>query len=242
MMAFWWRSMAVVLALAFGEAIARGSPPVAEQSDAGHARARTAVEEVLSRAEFADLRRDAKAGQRRALRWLQSFWDSIERAIGRLPEWLLWVIVFWMFAALLAILAHLVYTLWKLLGGSGRASGAAASAQRRGGEILGIRDLDFDAVYAEARRLLGGGDWPAAIKYYYVAAILWLDRQGAIAFQPSKTNRDYFRELRARAGQQELFGRLTNCFEHVAYAGQAATASNSRAMAEAVEGMLHESE
>jgi hypothetical protein len=105
---------------------------------------------------------------------------------------------------------------------------------------LGIRNLDFETVYAEACRLLTTGDWPAATRYYYVAAILWLDRQGAIAFRPSKTNRDYIGELRAQTRLQSPFSRLTDRFEAVIYAGQAATASTSRDMADTVESLLHE--
>ena len=104
---------------------------------------------------------------------------------------------------------------------------------------MGIRDLDFDAVYAEARRLLAAGDWAAATRYLYVAAILWLDRQGCIAFRLSKTNRDYLQELRPAAQQQGLFCRLTGCFEPIVYGGQAATKSTTDDMASNVEGLFH---
>ena len=84
-----------------------------------------------------------------------------------------------MILALVAILVHLIYTLWKLLTGQRLGPGDERRlAGRGGGELLGIRDLDFDSVYAQARRLLAAADWPAATRYFYVTAILWLDRQG----------------------------------------------------------------
>ena len=246
----------LALAFAFGwsEAPAQGSPPARAQSgpqalaagklgaqgtaDPSHTRA--AIEEVLARPEFADLHADPHALQRLIAQWFLSLFERIHSVIRHLPPWLLWIIVAWMVLTLLAILAHLIYTLWKLLGGLSRPSAAGSSARRRGMELLGIRDLNFDSVYAEACRLMTAGDWLAATRYYYVAAILWLDRQGAIAFRPSKTNGDYLGELRAQTGLQGPFGRLTERFESIIYAGQAATAATSRDMADILEGLLHE--
>ena len=108
------------------------------------------------------------------------------------------------------------------------------------GELLGIKELDFDAVIAEARRLLAAGDWPAATRYFYVAAILWLDRQGWIAFKKSKTNRDYIDELAPRARVQGSFRRLTADFEPIVYGGRPPQGSTIHDIATTVEGLLHE--
>jgi hypothetical protein len=179
--------------------------------------------------------------QRQLMKWFLSLLKRVSSAIEHLPSWVAWTIVVWMLLTLLAILAHLIYTLWSLLGGSFSPSSVGSASRRHRGELLGIRDLDFDTVYAEAHRLLATNDWLAATRYYYVAAILWLDRQGAIAFRPSKTNGDYIGELRTQTKFLRPFGRLTNRFESIVYAGQAATASTSRDMADTVEGLLHES-
>jgi hypothetical protein len=236
------------LAFAFGwsEAPAQESPPAREQSGpqtiapdrlgaqgtADISRTRAVIAEVLAQPEFVDLRADPHALQRLIAEWFLSLFERVRSAVRHLPHWLLWIVVAWMILTLLAILAHLIYTLWRLLGGFSLPSAAGSSARRRGGELLGIRDLNFDTVYAEACRLVTAGDWRAATRYYYVAAILWLDRQGAIAFRPSKTNRDYIGELRAQTGLRGPFGRLTEHFEAIIYAGQAATASTSRDMAD----------
>jgi hypothetical protein len=253
MMGHWVRIPAAALALAFGVALAQAAPAAPQQSGtqaisasqldahsaAHHRRTRAAIKEVLARPEFADLHSDPYAGWRQVIKWLMSLLSRAGSAIAHLPAWLLWTIIAWMVLVLLAVLAHLIYTLWKVLGGPSDAGGGP-SRRHRQGQLLGVSNLEFDPVYAEARRLSAAGDWPAATRYYYVAAILWLDRQGAIAFRPSKTNRDYIRELPAPTGLRNLFGRLTDGFERIAYAGQTATAATGRDMADTVEGLLNE--
>ena len=104
-----------------------------------------------------------------------------------------------MILTLVAILAHLIYTLWKLLTGQRLGPGDERRLAGRGDrELLGIRDLDFDSVYAEARRLLAAADWPAATRYFYVAAILWLDRQGWIVFRPVEDESRLYRRVAGR--------------------------------------------
>ena len=204
-----------------------------------HARTRAAINEVLAQREFADLRSDPYAGWRRLRDWILSTLEGVASGLRRLPEWVLWAIVTWMVLILAAILAHMIYTLVKLLRGTAWRPLAGSPSRRHAGELLGIRDLDFDTVYAEARRLLAAGDWLAATKYLYVAAILGLDRQGRVAFRLSKTNRDYVEELRAEGPLQGLFRRLTGRFEPIVYGGQAATTLTSHDMANTVEGLLN---
>jgi hypothetical protein len=201
-----------------------------------HARVRAAIQEVLAQREFADLHADPYAVWRALAEWIHSMTETLHD----LPEWAVWLIVGWLVLALAAILGHLIYTLWTILGGTARAARAGPSRRGHPGELLGIRDLNFDSVYAEAGRLLAAGDWLTATKYLYVAAILWLDRQGWIAFRPAKTNREYLGELRARAQLQAPFGQLTDSFEGIVYGGRPATMATSQEMAHTVEGLLHE--
>ncbi len=204
------------------------------------ARVRAAIQEVLAHREFADLHADPDAVWRSLVQWVLSIVGRIVSTLRDLPEWVLWLIVGWMILTLAAILGHLTYTLWTILGGTSRAFRAGSSGRGHPGELLGIRDLDFDSVYAEAGRLLAAGDWLAATKYLYVAAILWLDRQGWIAFRPAKTNREYLGELRAQGQLQNPFRRLTDGFEAIVYGGRLATMATSHEMANTVEGLLHE--
>jgi hypothetical protein len=217
------------------------TPPVPPNahSEPDHARTRAAIEEVLARPEFADLRRDPDAVLRRIIEWIEAVLDAIASTFGKLPSWALWTIVAWMVLALAALVGHLFYTLWKLLGGSARPSSSIGLRKGHDGELLGIRNLEFEAVYSEAHRLLAAGEWLAATRYLYVAAILSLDRRRFVAFRPSKTNRDYLAELGSDVRLRGMFGRLTDCFEFIVYGGQSATASTSHDMADLVEGLLH---
>lgn len=210
-----------------------------EPMEAYHAQARAAVNDVLAEPEFAHLHADPYSVWRAIHRWLSPWLERIEAALDSLPKWVYWLIVAWMLLALVAILAHLLYTLWMMLGGAGR--GAVGSAGRPpAGELLGIKDLDFDSVYAEARRRLAAGEWREATKYLYVAAILGLDRQGAIVFRVSKTDRDYRDELAPRPALQDLFVRLTAGFESIVYGGRPATMVGAEDMARSVQGLLYE--
>lgn len=206
-----------------------------------HHRTRATIQDVLADREFSDLQADSNVAGRRLFQWIDSLLNGVASWIRSLPSWLAWGIVVWMVLTLLAILAHLIYTFVMLLGGISPSSHASGRQGEHPGQLFGLRPLEFDAMYAEARRLLGESDWLAATKHFYVAAILWLDRQGCIAFRLSKTNRDYIEELRTQAMLQTGFRGLTGCFESVVYGGQSATMSLAQDMAHGVEDLLHES-
>jgi hypothetical protein len=203
--------------------------------------ARSAIQEVLARREFADLHADPYAFWRMIGDWIDRFFERVDGFLKGLPPWLFWIVFVWMVLTLLAILGHLIYTLVMLLRGISSPLRSNPQSGRIAGELLGIKDLDFDTVLAEARRLLAAGDWPAATRYFYVAAILWLDRQGWIVFRRSKTNRDYIDELASRARIQGSFRQLTTAFEPIVYGGLAPQSSTIQGIAATVEGLLHES-
>ena len=83
----------------------------------------------MARREFASLYDDPYAFWRRLREWILSVLKLVTSALSGLPGWVSWMIVAWMLLALAAILAHLIYTLWKLLGGTSWASRAGASAR-----------------------------------------------------------------------------------------------------------------
>lgn len=186
--------------------LAMGDEPAATSGDAYRARARAAIQDVLARREFADLHSDPYSLWRQVLAWIADLFQRLTGALHGLPTGTFWTVVALMLLALLAIIAHLIYTLATLLAGTDRATRGTSGGDRITGELLGIQDLDFDKVYAEARRLLAAGDWPAATRHFYVAAILWLNNQGWIAFKRSKTNGDYLAELARGAGVPALAG------------------------------------
>ena len=234
--------LALAAAATGDEAPAHALPAASTgEADAAYRqRTRSAIQTVLDRPEFSDLHADPYALLRTIRDWLIAFFDRVGHVLKGMPEWLFWTLIVWMLLALVAILAHLIYTLVMLLRGSSSPLRSDPRAGRFAGELLGIKDLDFDAVHAEARRLLSAGDWSAATRYFYVAAILWLDRQGWIVFKRSKTNRDYIEELASRSRIQGPFRRLTADFEPIVYGGSMPTPSTIQNIANTVEGLLHE--
>ena len=205
-----------------------------------HHQAQRAAEEVLSLPEFADLRSDSAAWWIALLRWLSHAAEAVATFFQALPGWLWWTIVIWMILTLVAIFAHFAYVLYGLLVSSASRWKSAGETGKGKGELFGIRDLDFDAVYRRARELLAVGEWSQATRYLYVAAILWLDRQGWLSFKVSKTNYDYLAELARQPGHRAKFGELTQRFESTVYGGQASTAAHCQQMASLVEVLLRE--
>lgn len=207
------------------------------QQAAYHQQARAAVNEILDRREFGGSGGESLLD--RALGFIAQLLHSIGQAFAALPRWLFWLLFVWLVLALLAILAHLLYTVIGLFGA--RASHGASTGDIRGhGELLGVVDLDFDAAYQRACALLAAGNWAAATRHFYVAAILGLDRTGLIHFRQSKTNHDYVRELRPYPSEHEAFGRLTREFELAIYGRQAPDAALCRGVAELVDSLPHD--
>jgi hypothetical protein len=230
--------------LAILGAVASQAPPsqatrlVAVSRQASDAeQVRRAVDDVLSRREFADLSVDESVWLKRLSVWLGSLLGKVGDLANRFP-WLIWIVVAWLVLTLLAILVNLIWTLYVWLKPSG---GVLAPARQPVGAGLlhGVRALQFDDVYRRSRELLEQRDYAAAVRHLYVAAILWLDRQGQIAFATAKTNRDYQLELTGKPAYQQQFAQLTERFETIAYGSAAATMSDCREMTSVLEALQH---
>jgi hypothetical protein len=200
--------------------------------------ARAVVRSVLSDPEFAGAQPSASVWAK-----LSSFIDSLfsqaANALHGLPSWITWLVFIWMTVTLLAIFGHAVYTLVRI-GGSGRAQQKNAHGAPRG-ELLGIRDLDFDNVYREALLAREGRAFARAIRYGYAAGILWLDRVSWLSFAASKTNRDYVAELLGKPSGAPIFVRMTVAFEEVAYGARTATEDIAQQLLTDLELLRHES-
>lgn len=224
--------------LLWAAAAPAAAQPMGDDAASRQQQMRQTVDEVLAGRQFKGLHESE--GQ--WLRWLLGRAKALLEAIGNLfrelPDWLWWVLLIWMVLTLLAILGHVAYTLWLTLGQPGRRGGPEGRGRRRGESWLGVRDLDFASVYERAVALRQAGQWAEAIRYLYVAAILWLDEAGAIAFRQSKTNGDYLRELREKPEHLTLLRGMTGVFEATVYGGAAATKQSCEQMAGTVDRMV----
>jgi hypothetical protein len=201
------------------------------------AQVRRAVDEVLSRREFADLSPDESVWLERLRDWFYRLTGTIRDVANRFP-WLIWVIVAWLVLTFFAILLHLIWTLYACCKPSA-ATRVPARQPVAAGPLHGVRDLEYDDVYQRARQLLEQRDYAAAVRHLYVAAILWLNRHGQLAFAAAKTNRDYQSELAGTPAYQQQFAQLTERFEKIVYGSTAAAASDCRAMTTALEALHH---
>jgi Domain of unknown function (DUF4129) len=213
-------------------AVAHGQEATDAHSDY-HARARTAVAEVLSSEEFAE--RDQTTWLSRASSWVLETLSELPKLLGMLPSWLGVVLLIWMLLTLLAILVHLAYVVTGLI--RGRDSSHSAANNAAAVELFGTRDMDADTAYAEARRRLAERDWTEAVRFFYVASILLLDRAGFVRLRQGKTNHDYLHELASEPKYRAPFEVLTRCFESSVYGHRPADESMCGQMAEQVDAL-----
>lgn len=79
-----------------------------------------------------------------------------------------------------------------------------------------MRAIDFDDLLDAA---LAAGDYRQAVRLLYQQTLQHLDRADAIAWRPSKTNREYVNEVDADV--RPAFSTLTRLFEQIWYGGAA---------------------
>jgi hypothetical protein len=108
--------------------------------------------------------------------------------------------------AVLAVAAVLVYALRGLF------QNFAAEARAPDEAGAGDQELTAEAASRRAQTLSEGGDYRAAVRYLYLAALLHLEEAGLLRFDRSLTNREYLRSL-AAAGMPALAARLRDVVE-----------------------------
>lgn len=79
-----------------------------------------------------------------------------------------------------------------------------------------IHESDLDRFLREA---LAAGNYPLAIRLYYLQVIKQLSETGAIRWSREKTNRDYLRETRMHRSA-DAFRKVTRVYERVWYGNQ----------------------
>lgn len=231
-----WRASALWVVLAAGTLAAAAGHQGPSEGQA--ARVRAVVQEVLAQPEFRAAREDNSRWRQWLAQQFQAVSNWLHDAFQRLPGWLAWLIVIWLLLTLVAILAHLVYVIaQQFSGGGGGRRKSSAQADLR---TYGSGTLASDACLATARRYLAAGDWAAAVRHFYVAALLWLDQRGCVSFHESKTNYDYIRELAAPVGAREPLRDLTRTFDGVVYGGRVPTERTCHDMLTALEALQRE--
>ncbi|WP_322512192.1 DUF4129 domain-containing protein [Chloroflexus sp.] len=87
-----------------------------------------------------------------------------------------------------------------------------------------ITDDEDPVTYSEAQRLAAAarsaGDRRSAVRYLYLAALLWLDAQGLLRYDRSLTNREHLHRLRDQPPVRDLLAPVVATFDAVWYGFQ----------------------
>lgn len=169
----------------------------------------------------ARLQRDPAYDYRAADTW--TWWADLKAWVGeRFVEWFGdaagsgWVLRALLYVLLAAIIGYATYMLVQLRTrarppGRSRASSVSTPQTREAMQTIDF-EAQVEAAVAERR-------YRDAVRLLYLQTLQALDEAGAIAWEPSKTNRTYVRELEGT--RQAEFEALTRLFERVWYGGAA---------------------
>jgi Domain of unknown function (DUF4129) len=111
-------------------------------------------------------------------------------------------------AALVGLLAHMAYVVWRITRPTARTPVVAAAAARPPDQAAAHR--------ARAEQLARGGRYAEALAHRFVAILLDLDQRRALDFRPSKTPAEYVGEARLDASGRASFANLVGqLYRHV---------------------------
>jgi len=164
------------------------------------------VGHVFSRTEFQWVERH------RVLSWLIQQWNNFREWLNRLAEQhplgyniglgLLSIV-------LVALVVHIGYVIWRIVRPGAR-TGMQAAASRPGNIVNAAWHL------ARAEELARAGHYAEALAHRFLAAVLELDRIGALRFHVSKTPAEYVSEARLdETGRASLAQMVAQLYRHL---------------------------
>jgi hypothetical protein len=170
---------------------------------------RTTADQILSESRFSErwslwqwLREKLLSGM--DLDW--SFNSTFWRVVG-------WIVVTWCGLTLVAILAHLIWTIWTLVGGSSWRRGASP----RDAHFRKPGQLSCHQLVGKMRQLAEDGQYRQALAVMMLALLRRLEELGAVSFHESKTNGDYVREYSPAFAGRDDFSRFVTSFDSAIY-------------------------
>jgi hypothetical protein len=138
------------------------------------------------------------------IRWiLRPFFWLFDRLEG-LPEFLRWLIVILCIVLCVALIAHIIYTLIKAIGGP--------TANRPLQLDSTSREIDPSEIERDAERVGAQGDYIGAVRLLFRAALRRLEVFEEKKFRPGITNRELVRRYRATPLAESLT-RFVNTIE-----------------------------
>ena len=152
----------------------------------------------------------------RIRRWPGKIWDSFwawilagEEASG-LIGWMIRILPYIAVAGMLVVLVWILANLERDVSGRG----ARQSSQVR---MLAEEDIIHHAAIDQLiEQAKAAGNYPLAIRYYYLQALQLLTQKGLITWQDQKTNADYMREI-PKGKLKDTFARVTLAYDSIWY-------------------------
>jgi len=124
----------------------------------------------------------------------------------------LWILLIWCVLTLVAILAHLIWTVALFVRpNSHRQQVTAGSDSGR------VKSMSFEELYERARALAENGAFVEAMSFMILALLRLLDSVGTLRFHESKTNGDYIREYPSDHVGRSEFRQFVLVFEQTIY-------------------------
>jgi len=164
------------------------------------------VGHVFSRTEFQWVERH------RVLSWLIQQWNNFREWLNRLAEQhpLGYNIGLGLLSILLvALVVHIGYVVWRIVRPGAR-TGMQTAASRPGNIVNAAWHL------ARAEELARAGHYAEALAHRFLAAVLELDRIGALRFHASKTPAEYVGEARLdETGRASLAQMVAQLYRHL---------------------------
>jgi len=147
-------------------------------------------------------------------------WLLSKLAAWRLPHMssgfarvLLWIVAIWCILSLLAILGHIIWTLYKLLAGGRRSSAEPDTS------FESVRQKSFEELRQLGQQLSAEGRFREALGMIMLALLRRLDDFRVIQFHQSKTNGEYMREYPASVPCRDDFCQFVLSFDSEVYGG-----------------------
>lgn len=119
-------------------------------------------------------------------------------------------------SALLAGLGALLLLAVLLYAGRTLFSSVSPSSERSN-EAAPHPDVTADRAWREAESLSQRGDYRMAVRYLYLSALLVLDERGLIAYDRTRTNREYLRTVSHRPELASTLREVVDVFDRVWY-------------------------
>jgi hypothetical protein len=171
--------------------------------------------------------------------WLQEKlrkWDRPNLDLSsRVSAVIFWVFMIWCILALVAILAHLGWTIWLGVRPSGNLRGAGGVSGLAADEITSPEEL-----WNRSTALARAGAFREAMGLLLLALLRRLETREIVTFHRSKTNGEYVAEYPRDLAGREAFAAWVGAFERTIYGGLPVVGQTYETMTSAAERIIHD--